>query len=237
MKSWLAPLAAAALMALPPALAHAEEAPPVPRLQANGEGETMVVPDIAIVTIGVTSRAGDASAALQANSAGLAAAIAAIRAAGVAEKDIGTSGFSINPVYRQDNQPSDRPPAIVGYEVSNQLRVTIRDVAGSGGLLDAVVRAGANQVYGIAFDIADRKSAAEAAIRAAIAEARARAELMAEAAGVRLVRILSINAGESGGGGPVFARMDMKAAAPVPVMPGERAVTANAEIVWEIAPK
>ena len=236
MKSWLAALAATATLALTPALAQAD-APPVPQLQANGDGEVLVTPDIAIVNIGVTSRATDAAAALAANSADLAKVIDAIKAAGVAEKDIGTSGFNINPVYRQTDQPSDQPPAIIGYEVSNQVRVTIRDVKSSGGILDAVVKAGANQVYGIAFDIADRKAAAEGAIKAAIADARAKAELMAEAAGVRLVRILSINANENGGGGvPVFARMDMKAA-PAPVMPGERPVSANASITWEIAPK
>ena len=116
------------------------------------------------------------------------------------------------------------------------MRVTVRDVAKSGGLLDAVVSAGANRVSGIAFDISDRKSAANDAIRAAIADARARAALMAEAADLRLVRILSLNADENGGRGPIMA-FDMAKAAPVPVMPGERAVTANAQIVWEVAPK
>lgn len=237
MRSWLAALAATAMLAAP-ALAQAADSPPVPQLQANGSGEVMVTPDIAVVTIGVTSRAAEASTALDANSAALAKAIAAIKAAGVAEKDIATAGFTVNPVYQQaDNRPSDQPPEIVGYEVNNQLRVTVRDIAKSGGLLDAVVKAGANQVSGIAFDISDRKTAAEGAIRAAIADARAKAELMADAAGLRLVRILSLNADENGGRGPVMA-YDMAAKAmPVPVMPGERAVSANAQIVWEVAPK
>ena len=238
MRSWLAALAAAGMLAMVPSMVQADTSPPVPQLQANGSGEVMVTPDIAVVTIGVTSRAAEASAALDANSADLARAIAAIRAAGIAEKDIATSGFSINPVYqRTDNQPSDRPPEIVGYQVTNQVRVTVRDVAKSGSLLDAVVSAGANQVSGIAFDISDRKQAADDAIRAAIADARAKAELMADAAGLRLVRVLSLNADENGGRGPIMA-FDMAAkAAPVPVMPGERAVSANAQIVWEVAPK
>ncbi len=237
MKSWLAALGLATLLAAP-TLARADTAPPVPQLQANGTGEVMVTPDIAVVTIGVTSQAAEASAALAANSADLARAIAAIKAASVDERDIATSGFSINPVYEQaDNRPSDRPPAIVGYRVTNQVRVTVRDIAKSGGLLDAVVSAGATQVNGIAFDISDRKAAANDAIRAAIADARARAELMADAADLRLVRILTINAGENGGRGPIMA-FDMAAkGAPVPVMPGQTSVTANAEIVWEVAPK
>mgnify|MGYP000583820429 CR=1 FL=1 len=237
MRNWLIPLAIAAFAIAPaiaPAMAEAET--PVPQLQANGSGEVMVVPDIAIVTIGVVSRATDASDALDANSVDLTRVINAIKAAGVAEKDIGTSGFGVNPVYQRTNQPSDQPAKIVGYEVSNQVRVTIRDITASGGLLDKVVKAGANQVYGISFDIADRKAATEAAIRAAIADARAKAELMAEAAGVRLVRILTVNANENGGPVPMMARADF-AEKSVPVMPGERAVSASASISWEIAPQ
>ena len=237
MRSWLAALGTAAMLALAPTLAQADTAPPVPQLQANGTGEVMVTPDIAVVTIGVTSQAAEASAALAANSADLARAIAAIRAAGVADKDIATSGFSIDPVYEQaDNRPSDRPPAIVGYRVENRVRVTVRDIAKSGDLLDAVVTAGANRVSGIAFDISDRKSAANDAIRAAIADAKAKAELMADAAGLRLVRILTLNADENGGRGPIMA-FDMAKSAPVPVMPGQASVSANAQIVWEVAPK
>jgi uncharacterized protein len=236
MRSWLVALAAAAMIAVP-ALAHADDSPPVPQLQANGTGEVMVTPDIAVVTIGVTEQAAEASAALAANSAALTKAIAAIRAAGIADKDIATAGFSIDPVYEQtDSQPSDRPPQIVGYQVQNQVRVTVREIAKSGGLLDAVVAAGANQVNGIAFDLSDRKGPADDAIRAAIADARAKAELMADAAGLRLVRILSINAGENGGRGPIMA-FDMAKSAPVPVMPGQQSVSANTQIVWEVAPK
>lgn len=234
MRNWLIPLAAATF-ALAPAAGHAEDAP-VPRLQANGSGEVMVVPDIAIVTIGVVSRGADASIALDANSADLTNVIDAIKGAGVAEKDIGTSGFGVNPVYQRDNQPSDQPARIVGYEVTNQVRVTIRDIAASGGLLDKVVKAGANQVYGITFDIADRKKAAQEAIRVAIADARAKAELMASAAGVRLVRILSIDANENGGAVPMMARAEFAAKA-VPVMPGERGISASASLTFEIAPQ
>jgi uncharacterized protein YggE len=239
MKSWLAPLAAAAFALMPVAGAHADS-PPVPQLSANGEGEVKVVPDIAVVNIGVTSRGRDAGAALAANSTDLAKVIDAIKAAGVAEKDIGTSGFAISPVYRQpeNGQPSDEPAAIIGYEVSNQVRVVIRSIATSGGILDAVVTAGANQIYGIGFDLEDRSAAEREAVTQAIADAKARAEVMAEAAGVRLVRILSINAGANGGAPmPMAMARDSFSAKAVPVMPGERSVTASASIVWEIAPK
>jgi len=216
-----------------PALAQQQP----PTLAANGEGEVMVVPDIAIVTIGVTSRAATARDALAANSTDVNAVLETIRAEGVAEVDIGTSGFSVSPVYeeRPAGGRTDQPPRIVGYQVSNQVRVTIRDIATSGEILDKVVTAGANQVNGISFDIADRKTHEEEAIKLAIADARRQGELMAEAAGVRLVRILSVNA--NAGGGPVFARADFAIAAAVPVAPGQQSVSANASISWEVAPE
>lgn len=232
----LAPALALLLFALP---AAAQQAPETPILQANGEGRVMVVPDIAVVSIGVVSRAATAGEALRANSTDLAEVIKTILAAGVADKDVGTSSFSVSPLYEQPPerpQQEQRPPRIVGYQVANEVRVTIRDIASSGGILDQVVEAGANQLSGISFDIAERRQAEDEALKAAIAEARRQAEIMAEAAGVRLVRVLSVSA-SSGGGGPVYARMEMAAAPPVPVMPGEQAVTANASVTWEIAPQ
>ena len=234
MKSMLAGLAAALLFALP-AFADAL----VPTLTADGQGITMVVPDIAVVSIGVASRARTASAALAANSTDLAKAIAAIRAAGVADKDIGTSGFAIDPVYQQPpaGQEQTTPPAIVGYGVSNSVTVTIRDIAKSGGILDAVVSAGANQVNGISFDVSDPKAANNAALKAAIADALAKGQLMADAAAVKLVRVLTVSTSQGGGPRPVFAAMAMKAAPSVPVMPGQQSLDASATIAWEIAPK
>lgn len=236
MKSWSAAALSLCLAYAPPALA---QEPPVPMLTANGDGVTMVAPDIAIVSIGVLSRAPTASAALDANSADLGKAIEAIKAAGIADKDIRTTGFSVSPVYApQPIRPTGEPLPITGYQVANEVRVTVRDIAKSGALLDKVVRAGANQVSGIAFDIADRQSAEDGALKAAIAEARRTGELMAEAAGVKLVRMVNISASANRGPVPMMARADMLGAAKsVPVMGGEQAVTANASIVWEIAPK
>ncbi|MEJ0097311.1 MAG: SIMPL domain-containing protein [Bauldia sp.] len=233
MKPMLAGLAAALLFALP---AFADT--PTPTLSANGQGTEMVVPDIATVSIGVVSRAKTASAALGQNSTDLARAIAAIQAAGVADKDIGTSGLSIDPVYQQpaDGQAQTTLPAIIGYSVSNSVTVTIRDIAKSGGILDAVVSAGANQVNGISFDVSDPKAAHDASLKAAIADALARGQLMADAAGVKLVRVLSVSTSEGGMPRPVFAAMAFKAA-PVPVMPGQQSLDASATVTWEIAPK
>jgi uncharacterized protein YggE len=234
----LAALPFAALLALA-APALADPAPGTPTLAANGTGEVRVVPDIAIVTLGVTSRGSTASEALAANSTALAAAIDELKGAGIAEKDIGTSGLNVSPVYdtRPDREGAGTtPPPIVGYEVANTVTATIRDIASSGAILDKVVSAGANRISGISFDIADRQAAVDEALKAAIADARRKGALLADAAGVRLGRMMSITANENGGFQPVFARFDMRAAAapPVPVMPGEQTVSASASIVWKV---
>jgi uncharacterized protein YggE len=226
--------ALAFLAAAAPALAD-EPAPP--SLQASGEGIAYAIPDIAIVTLGVTTRGKTASEALTANSTDLTAAIAVIKDAGIDEKDVGTSGFSIYPVYAMNADGTQvQPPKIAGYEVSNEVRVTIRDIEKSGAILDKVVTAGANRVSGINFDSADRKTPADEALKNAITEAKRKGELMAAAAGVKLVRILSISTSDQGMPMPMTARMDFKAAAvPVPVMPGQQQVVVNASITWEIA--
>jgi uncharacterized protein YggE len=235
MKSALAALAALAFLAAP---AFAGETQPVPQLSASGEGIVRVVPDIAIVTLGVTTRGKTASEALTQNSKDLGGAIDVIKGAGIADKDIGTSGFSIYPVYATNSDGSQvQPPQIVGYEVSNQVTVTIRDIAKSGAILDAVVTAGANRVSGISFDVADRTTPNDAALKDAIADAKRKAELMAAAAGVKLVRVLAVSTAEANNGPVPMFRAMAASAAPVPVMPGEQQVSVNASVTWEIAPQ
>jgi uncharacterized protein YggE len=234
--------AAFALAALAATLpATAEGINDLPTLVSNGEGFAYVTPDIAIVSIGVTTRGATAAEALTANSADLAKVIESIRGEGVEEKDIGTSGFNIFPVYEEpkDGQPQATAPKILGYNFTNEVRVTIRDIAKSGGILDKVVSAGANQVNGITFDNADRTTSQDAAIEAAIGDARRKADVMARAAGVKLVRIINVQASSGGTPMPMFARanMDMAAAMPVPVMPGQQQVNGNATVTWEIAPQ
>ena len=234
MKTPLATLALLIALAVP---AAAQDSPPT--LSANGEGIENAAPDIAIVTLGVLTQADTARAALDANNAEMEKVIQTVRGETIADKDIATSGFSVGPVYAQDPQPrpdgSLEPPRIVGYQVSNQVRIVIRDLDKTGTVLDKAVTAGANQAASISFDIDDRKALTDKAIAAAIADATRKAELMAEAAGVRLVRVLNVSAGE-GGGFPRFEAAAMSAKA-VPVMGGELAISANASLVFEIAPK
>ena len=224
---------AAMLTAAAPALAAEDTR--VPQLTASGEGLVEVVPDIAVVTLGVVTRGRTAAEALTANSTGMTAIIAGLKGAGIDEKDIGTSGFSVSPLYPPERNDAAAEPKIIGYAVSNQLRVTIRDLAASGALLDKVVNAGANQVNGISFEVADRVKPAEEALKRAVADARRKAAIMAEAAGVKLVRVLSVSADNGGGYYPTAAPMVKSMA--VPVMPGQQAINQTATVVWEVAPE
>ena len=218
---------AAALVS--PALA----ADPVPRtLAMNGHGEVRTAPDVATVNAGVTTNAPTAAAALAANSSRMNGVFAALKKLGVAEKNIQTTGFNISPQYT--NGDNNNPRRLTGYQVNNEVSVRLEDVSKVGAGLDALVAAGANQMNGISFDIAAPAPLLEKARADAIADARARAETYARAAGVSLGPILSIS--EGGGAEPprpmykVFAM----AAAPTPVAAGQQSVTADVSVVWEI---
>jgi len=227
---------ATTLLAVFAAPALAQSAPQPPTLTVFGDGSATAAPDIAIVTLGVISEAPTAKDAMSANATDMTAVIAAITGAGIATKDVATSGLSVNPVYSDPSKDPNGLSQVTGYRVQNQVTVKIRDLAQSGPLLDKVVSAGANRVTGIDFDIDKAGSLRDAAMKAAIAEARRRAELMAEAAGVKLGDIQSIQTSD-GGGVPIFrAQMAMKADS-TPVMGGEQQITANATIVYLISPR
>lgn len=230
---------ALAMMLAMQAPAMAQDGPRVAELSVNGEGVVIAKPDIATVSIGVVSEGATARAALDANSADMTKVIDSVRAAGVEERDIGTTGFNIDPVYsRPPIRPdgSEENPQIIGYRVTNLVSVRIRDIDNSGAVLDAVVSAGANRVTGIEFGIAEPGRLQDEAMKNAISDARRKAQIMADAAGVRLVRILSI---ASNANYPA-PRFEMRAAAAdakaVPILQGERSLTANASLVFEIEP-
>jgi uncharacterized protein YggE len=234
MKKFLTIVGMAVSLAAP---ALAADGNPPPSLTASGEATEYAVPDMATVTLGVVSEARSAREALDANSAAIAKVIEAIKAAGIAEKDIGTTGFNVSPVWSNPQPKTDgtvEAPHITGYQVSNQVAVVIRDLEKTGMVLDASVTAGANQAAQIDFGLADRKPVEDKALGNAIADANRKAKLMAEAAGVKLVRILSVTAGGNGPGpypAPMAFRAEAKA---VPVMAGERSIAASATVTWEI---
>lgn len=231
-------IAAVLLSATP--LAAQDATPPARRsiLTVGGEGIVTAAPDIASFSTGVVTAAKTAREALDANTKSVADVIAAVKAAGVEARDISTSGFSVQPQYVNVKRDGTEAPRIAGYEVRNTVTVRLRDLSKLGSLLDEVVTKGANQIGGIAFDIAEPSKLEEQARIAAVKDARRQAEIMAEAGGVRLVRVVSL---AEDGAAPPMPRM--MAAAPmakrdsVPVEAGETELRARVTIVYEIEPR
>lgn len=198
----------------------------------SGEGEASAVPDLARIRAGVRTQAADAKNALAANTAAMNKVFDAMRKVGIADKDMRTSEVSVRPLYA--HQPQTEPAKIIGYQVSNQVTVAVRDLSKLGTALDAFVAAGANELGGISFSIDKPGSLLDEARKAAIADARRKAELMAKAAGVKLGKLITMT--ESGGSGPVprLAYARAVEAAPVPTAAGEQTESAHVSLTFEI---
>ncbi|PPB79863.1 hypothetical protein LV82_02420 [Albidovulum inexpectatum] len=218
-------------LALP---AIAQEAPG-PRLFVTGAGQVEVAPDMATITLGVVTEAPGADDAMAANSRALAEVIQRLTLAGVAARDIQTSSLSVSPQW---TRPEDRDdaPRIAGYRVQNMVTVRIRDLELLGGVLDSVVQGGANQLVGLTLGIADPHEAMNEARRRAVADAIGRAQVLAQASGVKLGPIVSISEGGSGMPQPMFKAEAAFAgrAMDVPIAAGELTVEASVSMSWQI---
>ncbi|BCJ91538.1 outer membrane protein [Terrihabitans soli] len=233
-------------IALTAAPAFAQEPPPPPPgprpaiFVLSGEGRASATPDLGIINSGVVSEGATAREALDANTAAMAKLIATIKAAGVEDKDVATSGFSVQPryIYSQRKDGTQEPPRITGYEVRNTVTVKVRDLTKFGGILDKAVTEGSNQIDSLSFDIADKTKLYEEARKSALADARAKAELYAAAAGVKLGRLreLSEQTGSSYPPPRPMMRMEASAKADVPIERGEQEISVNVTATWEIAP-
>lgn len=215
-----------------PALADQHVSPAT--ITVTGEGVVTAAPDLATVSLGVTTQGSTAAEAMAANTAALTAVLERVKAAGVAARDIQTSTLNLNPNW--SNSDGSSMPVIQGYVATNVVQIRVRQLSGLGAVLDAAIADGANTLNGISFGLAEPEPAMDEARKEAVAEARARAELLTTAAGVGLGRIVSIS--EGGGYAPPAPMYRMEAAmadAPVPVEGGEVGVTANVTITWEIA--
>jgi uncharacterized protein len=235
MKFSIALFVAAALAASAPIAAAAAPrvADPIVRtIAVSGIGDVKGTPDQAHLSAGVVTQGRTAAEALAANSRAMNQVFATLKRLNIPDRNIQTSNFMIMPVYDpNDNRP---PRAIVAYEVTNTVTVTVRGVANTGPVIDALVGAGSNRAAGIAFTIADPKPLEQTARRKAVADAVAKARILAEASGVRLGRIVTIT--ESGGYMRPMPYMMHRAAASAatPVAAGEATVLVNVSIVYEI---
>jgi uncharacterized protein YggE len=202
-------------------------------LSVSARGQASRVPDVATASAGVVTQAADASAAMRANAEQMNRLMAAIRAAGVAEKDTRTTGISVNPDYRY---AENRAPEITGYRATNTVSIKVRDIDKLGKVLDALVANGANDINGPSFEIDQPEAVYDEARRTALESARARASMYADALGLRVRRIVSIS--EGGGFQSPQPMMMMKAAArdsaSTPVSPGETTLDANLDVVFEL---
>ncbi|SDY45028.1 SIMPL domain-containing protein [Citreimonas salinaria] len=199
-------------------------------LTVTGEGSRNVAPDMAVVTVGVTERAARASHAMNAASTTAEAIIQRLGAAGIAPADMQTTDLSLYPVRENDMSGQAQ---FEGFEASNQLSVQVRELDSLGPVLQAVLEDGANRLSSLQFTLQDPRPVMNDARRDAVEDARAKAQLYADAAGVALGGIRSISEETENGGGP-RPMMAMEASRGVPVEPGSTSVTARVTMVWNL---
>ena len=162
------------------------------RLDVSATGEVTRVPDVAIISAGVQTLQPTATAAIDENAARMERVRAALKRAGIEDRDIQTSSINLNPEYQYDQ---NRPPKLTGYRATNTVNVKFRDLKRTGAILDALVAEGANQINGPSLTIYKPESALDEARTRAIANGRARADLYARALGMRVVRLISVSEG------------------------------------------
>ena len=211
-------------------------------LTLSAEGKSTRTPDLAVFSAGVTTQGNTAGEAMSANAAAMTRVIAALKRAGVADKDIQTSSINLNPVYGQPvmgpNGQVVNEPRIVGYQAVNMVTVRARDIKNFGKVLDALVASGANQISGPSFQMSDPSTAQDEARLGAMKAARTRADLYARAAGLRVVRIVSISEGGYNPPQPKYAMMEARSAdaASTPVQAGEVEAQVSVTVQFELAP-
>jgi len=204
-------------------------------MSVNGIGRVTIVPDIATINIGVRSESEVVTDALDGNTAQANAIARVLKQLGIEDKDIQTSNFNIYPSERYDPMTGQVEGRF--FVVENTVNVTVRDLSSLGQVLNAVVEAGANSIYGISFNVDDRSAAVAEARELAIQEAKAKAEVIAEAAGVQLGEIININVYE--GSMPVSyydakGGAFMAEAAAVPIAAGTLTIIMECNLTYAI---
>ncbi len=214
--------------------ARADEGRREPSLVVVGAGEASTAPDRAHVHAGVVTEAASAAAAVESNNQAMSRVLATLAEAEIPREEIQTETLRVAPRYRQSSQ-GRREREIVAYQVTNQVRVTVADLEKLGSLLDALVRAGTNQIHGIQFSVSDPTRWHDEARRRAVADARRKAALYAEAAGVALGRVERIEEHAAGAPEPRLHRtMALGAEAAVPIAPGELDFHAQVTVTYAI---
>ena len=229
-------LALALLLAVPAAAVLPAAAVAAGKITVTGQGMVPASPDMATIMLGVTSQSKTAQTAMADNSAAVAAILAQLKAAGIEDRDVQTSGLSLNPQFDYNQSADGKLPEILGYVASNNVTVRVRALDGLGPVLDSVIQQGANTFNGLTFGLASPEPVMDEARKLAVADARRKAELYAAAAGVRLGPVLTIS--ENGGYSepqPMFRMAaDSVSGGAVPVASGEIGITATVTIEYEV---
>jgi hypothetical protein len=223
-------------------MALAQAAPPAAdtmfratTLNLAADGEIKAAPDMATISLGVMTEAKTAAAAMASNAQRMSQVMAALQKAGIAAKDIQTSGLNLNAQYQYEQ---NMPPRLTGYQASNQVTVTVHDLARLGAAVDATVNAGANQVNGISFGLDDPTSAENAARERAVKALQAKADLYARATGYRVGRLVSLSEGGGYSAPPpmpmMMNQMKREAMADTAVSPGELRVRVDVTGLYEL---
>ena len=206
---------------------------PAEGITVSGHGEVKVKPDIALLSLTVTTQSQNQAEAVADNARKTTALLAALRGAKLADKDIQTLSYTVQPQY--DYKPS--PPVLTGYQVQNSVQATVRDLTKVGFVLDKATAGGASEVGGVSFDLSDKAASQSAALRLAVGSAKMKASVMAEAAGVALGRLLTLT---EGGNAPIVVRpmlamkamADTASAPQTPIADQQITVTADAVLVY-----
>lgn len=204
-------------------------------LSVSASADAKRVPDVASISAGVVTQAADANAAMRANATQMDKVMAAIRSAGIAERDVQTSGINLNPEYKYaDNVP----PQITGYQASNTVNIKVRDLSKLGKVLDTLVEQGANQVNGPNFEVDKPDEAYDEARVDALKKAQARAQTYADALGLKVRRIVSISEGGASFPRPMpmvrAIAADASFAKETSVAPGETTLSVSLDVVFEL---
>jgi uncharacterized protein YggE len=223
------------------AMSQRGEPQPPSALVVNGNAQVLAVPDQATVRLGIVRQATTAQAAQEQVNAVAKEILNAIGRVGINAKEIQTARLVLTPVYAPRSPESRDAPRIVAYNASNTVAVRVENLSLVGPVIDAGLKAGANQLDGVQFGLRNDLPAREQALKEAVAEARSKAQVMAAALNVGLIEVLEVTEGgvslypvaESA----QFAGRTMALAADTPVSPGQLEVRANVTIRYRIAPK
>src|SRR5437870_10121075 len=214
--------------------------PPVPVLVVSGNASVMAVPDQAIVRLGIVRQAASAQAAQEQANVAAQEILNAVQKAGVPPNQIQTARLLLTPLYAPRNPDSRDAPRIVAYNATNTISVRLENLSIVGTVIDAGLKAGANQIEGVGFALRNDLPSRQQALKQAVEEARSKAQVMADAAHVGIIEVLEVSEGpvsvadrfEAPLAGRVFA-----AAAETPVSPGQIELRASITIRYRIAPK